>query len=117
MFIRVEIDEAAAADIPIPANAADYVDVLGIELAVRFLLHFGGAPLYFTPDPKGRSELAAVVGIAHSAGLGRRFGPDAPRIPLAKPWIAAVLRASGAGTAQIARQLRVTDVTVARWLG
>jgi hypothetical protein len=116
MFIRTEIDEQEAADIPVPAHIAQYVDVLRIATTVRFLLHFGGAPLYLTDDPKGRGELEAVIGTERTRELGRRAHLLPARVPLAKPWIAAVLAASGAGTAEVARRLHVTDITVRRWL-
>ena len=60
--------------------------------------------------------LAMVVGLPNARALGARAHRMQDRVPLAKPWIAAVLRASGASTAKIARTLHVTDVTVRRWL-
>ncbi|MGB3409145.1 MAG: helix-turn-helix domain-containing protein [Jannaschia sp.] len=116
MFQRIEIDAQLAGDIQVPANITPYVEVLGIELAVTFLLHFGGAELYISEDPKGRSELEALVGTHNARALGQQVHLLRRRVPLAKPWIAAVLRISGASTAQIARRLHVTDVTVRRWL-
>jgi len=38
------------------------------------------------------------------------------RVPLANPWVAACLHVQGLATNEIARKLRITDVTVRRYL-
>lgn len=102
-----------------PAHVQPYVDALGAELAVRFLLHFGGAELYIPRDPKGASEVVEVLGMpaarALSALAERTVLPK--RVPTAKPWIARYLKiTAGLSNAAICRTLHATDVTVRRWI-
>lgn len=102
-----------------PAHVAPFVEALGAELAVRFLLRFGGAELYIPRDPKGGSELAEVLGMpaarAISALADRTVLPR--RIPTAKPWIARYLKATaGLSHAEIARKLHASDVSVRKWI-
>lgn len=102
-----------------PAHVAPFVDALGAELAVRFLLHFGGAELYIPRDPKGGSELAEVLGMpaarALSALADRTVLPR--RVPTAKPWLARYLKVTaGLSHAEIARRLHATDVSVRKWV-
>jgi hypothetical protein len=100
---------------PPPAQIAPFVQALGLEAAVRFLMTFGGAPLDLPSDPRGRSRAEAhlgretVIALASHINLPRR-------IPLSKPWLAAYLHSSGLSVHDIARTLRATDVTVRRWL-
>ena len=102
-----------------PAHVQPFVEALGAELAVRFLLHFGGAELYIPRDPKGGSELAEVLGMpaarALSALADRTVLPR--RIPTAKPWIARYLKVCGGlSHARIARTLHAPDVSVRKWI-
>jgi hypothetical protein len=65
------------------AQVADDVDILGADLAVVFLLRFGGAEMYFPADPKGKSALEDLIGYDRVKAL------DAlprlhRRVPLAK---------------------------------
>lgn len=98
-----------------PAQIAGYVEVLGIELTVTFLLKFGGAELSIAEDPKGRSQLEALVGYEKARAMAtiKRL---AKRVPLAKPWIAGCLHHEGKTVAEIARTLHVSDVTVRGYL-
>lgn len=100
------------------AQVQMFVDALGTEGAVEFLLAFGGAELYLPQNPRPDSKLVEVMGMDAACALGamaqRVMVPD--RIPTAKPWIARVLRARGLPNAEIARRLHVTDVTVRRWI-
>lgn len=99
------------------AQAAPYVEILGADLAVRFLLAYGGAELYLADDPKGRCSHAELIGadLARALASHPRLSPR-QRVPLAKRWLAAMLHWQGNSTAGIARQLRVSDVSVRRWL-
>jgi len=99
-----------------PSFIAAYVEALGPELTVMFLLRFGGAELSIGANPKGRSRLEALIGNDRAKALARHGAITQKRVPLAKPWIAACLRAQGHPTAEIARRLHVTDVSVRRWL-
>lgn len=99
-----------------PAHVQAYVDLLGPELAITFLLTFGGAELYLAASPKGRSRLAEVIGIEAATDMARIAEQLPRRVPVAKPWIAQVWKSRGLSTAEIARRLHVTDVTVRGWL-
>jgi hypothetical protein len=100
--------------VKVPANIEPFVRVLGVEGAVEFLLAFGGAELYLAKTPSGRSELAKLVGRDKAAELARLADDlNLPRrVPLAKRWIALTLKNQGLPHAQIARKMRVSDVTV-----
>jgi hypothetical protein len=103
---------------PPPAQLEPYVRVLGVEDALLFFTTFGGAELYLAADPKGRSELARVLGIEKARALAEedaRHGLPR-RVPLGKPWVAAVLFARGLSKSEIARRMHTTDVTVRKWL-
>ena len=99
-----------------PANVAPYVEVLGADLAVIFFLSFGGAVLYLADDPKGRSKLEALVGNDLARAMAEQAHRMQRRVPLAKPWTAPMLAWQGHATAEIARRLHVTDVTVRGYL-
>lgn len=100
---------------PPPAQIAPFVQALGLETAVRFLLTFGGAPLDFPADPKGRSRAEALVGREGMIALAAQLNLPR-RIPLSKPWLAAYFHSRGHSVHDIARTLRATDFTVRRWL-
>lgn len=100
----------------VPAQVEPYVDVLGIDLTIEFLLTFGGAVLSISRDPKGRGQLEALVGYAKAKELGERLHILQKRVPLAKRWTARVLHAKGCSISEIARRLHTTDVSVSGWL-
>ncbi len=102
-------------ELPRPPAAIDaYVQVLGPWLAFEFLMRFGGAELYLSPTPKGRSEVEKMIGPAKVAELADLGLPR--RVPTAKPWLARMLKTQGLSHAEIARRLHTTDVTVRGWL-
>lgn len=100
---------------PPTAQIAPFVQVLGVEDAIRFLLAYGGAELCISKNPRDTNELVqmfgreAVEALANLTTLPRR-------IPLAKPWLAAWFHAQGLSVAQIARKLRVSDISVRTYL-
>ena len=98
------------------AQVAPYVEALGPDLAVRFLLEFGGAELSIADSPKARSAFAAFVGPEAAARLAALKDRLPRRVPLAKPWLARSLHWAGHSKAQIARTLRVSDISVRKWL-
>ena len=64
-------DQLPAVAYPKPtAQVEPYVEVFGFDLAIAFLLQFGGAELYVAKDPKGRSQLEALVGPDRAKALG-----------------------------------------------
>ncbi|MFC3059421.1 helix-turn-helix domain-containing protein [Paenirhodobacter populi] len=99
-----------------PAALAPYVEVLGVDLAVEFFLRFGGAELYFPQDRCRGGAATSMIGIEKIAELGDRLCVVKTRVPLANRWIAEVLAWKGVPTADIARWIRVSDVTVRHWL-
>lgn len=99
-----------------PAQVAPYVDVLGHETALDFLLEFGGAELYLARQPQRRSRLARLVGAERARALAAISDRLPPRVPLAKAWCARMLRAKGLPVAEIARRLHASDVSVRGWL-
>lgn len=95
-----------------PAHLDAFVEELGPELAVRFLIAFGGARLYFPDDPKGKSRAEALVGADALRRLGARLPQKRAEIPTATTWVIQALAAEGKGTSEICRTLRVTARTV-----
>lgn len=98
-----------------PAQVEPYVQILGVDLTMTFLLKFGGAALYLPHDPKGRSEVEKLIGYDKLKELAARPGLQY-RVPLAKCWLAEMMHWQGHSTAHIARTLRVTDSTARRYL-
>lgn len=99
-----------------PAQIAPYIEVLGIDLAVEFILQFGGAELYLSRDPKGKSKLVKLVGPDRAKALGKIANTLQRRVPLVKSWTANYLAWKGMSVVEIARTLRVSDVAVRGWL-
>lgn len=99
-----------------PAHVAPFVRALGAEAAAEFLLAFGGAEIALAVAPGAASRLVQALGAAAAARLAAELGPGKLRVPLAKPWLAHVLRARGLPAAEIARRLRWSDVAVRRAL-
>lgn len=97
--------------IPTPAQIVPYVEVLGEEGTVDFLIEFGGAELYLARNPKS-GKLAKLVGRDKAAKLAIKAEHLPARVPLMKNWCACVLYRQGLPVAQIARKVRVSDVTV-----
>lgn len=97
-----------------PAHVEPYVRILGQDMAVRFLLAFGGAELYIAANPKGRAMVSELLSDDQVSALAALDLPK--RVPTAKPWIAHVLKSQGLSHAEIARRLHTTDVTVRRHL-
>lgn len=99
-----------------PAQVAPYVAVLGPELTVPLLLSFGGAELYVPVTPKGRSRLEQLVGAEKTAALAQATHLMQRRVPLANAWVAACLYFDGWSVSEIVRRIRVTDITVRKYL-
>lgn len=95
-----------------PAQVAPYVDIPGLEMTLQLLLSFGGAELYIPQNPQSRSRLEALVGPQMVKALAQSDHLLQRRVPLANPWVAACLHFQGLATNEIARKLRITDVTV-----
>jgi hypothetical protein len=102
----------------ITAQVQPYVDALGLDIAVEFLLAFGGTEVYLSTRPQERSQVAELVGAEAAIKLAQRIGSGPCRVHTAKPFLAAYFRYKRKwSVVQIARKLHVTDVTVRNWLG
>lgn len=101
-----------------PAHVEPFVRVLGVDDTVTLLSELGGAGIYIGRNPKGQSRLVQLLGRDKAEALASlvETGEWPARIPLAKPWVAQVLRARGLPVLEIARILRTTDVTVRKYL-
>ena len=99
-----------------PAHVARFVEALGFELGITFLLTFGGATLYIPDRPTDKSRLVKVIGVDGVARLAdvRHLLPK--EVPLATPWLARCFKARGMSIADIARSLRRTEGTIRRYL-
>ncbi|WP_082351732.1 hypothetical protein [Cypionkella psychrotolerans] len=102
-----------------PAHVEPYITALGFELAVKFLLHFGGTELYIPQTPSAKSELVKVLGMEAAQALcdhAQRIILQR-RVPNAKPWLAQYFSVvEDMSNTAIARKLHATDVSVRRWL-
>lgn len=102
----------------ITAQVEPYVDALGLEQAVEFILAFGGSYTYVSENPQDRSEAVRLLGREAVIRLAKRMGPGPHRIHNAKPWLAAYFRYKKGWTVNAtARKLHVSDVSIRRWLG
>ncbi len=99
-----------------PAQIAPLVEVLGPELTVRFLLRFGGVELAIPSVPKGRSRLEALVGTDKVKALAKVAHLLPARVPLCNAWASAALFSQGMPVSEIARQVRISDVTVRNYV-
>lgn len=99
-----------------PAHVRPYVDALGVDRAVAFLLRHGGGPAALSARPGAGSSVAETIGAEGVAALRAVYGERIDDVPLAGAWIAAVLQGRGVAVVEIARRLRTTDATVRRWL-
>ena len=88
----------------------------GYELAMDFLLTFGGAGLSVSPAPNGSSQYEALIGPDKAKQLGAQAHRLAREVPLAKRWLTAMLHWQGRSKADIARTLRISQVSVRKWL-
>ena len=99
-----------------PAHVAPYVEVLGVDDAILLFTTLGGSETYIPSRPGGASAIVRLLGRDPVERLAQRIGGGIVRVPLAKPWVAAVWYGRGTPVAQIARDLGVTDWTVRRML-
>lgn len=98
------------------AQVEPYVEAMGPELAVTFLLAFGGAEMAVPDNPNGRSAHEALIGPEAAARLSALKDRLQRRVPLAKAWLAAMLHWQGHSIAHIARTLRTSDTSVRKML-
>ena len=99
-----------------PAHLEAYVRLLGLEGAIAFLLAYGGGELFLPQRAAAPLHLVEVVGPEAAARLCQAAARLPKRVPTAKPWLAAALKARGLSVTEIARKLHASDVSVRRWL-
>lgn len=99
-----------------PAHVQRYVDAIGVEATIDLFLNFGGSELYFSEEPKGKDMLERVIGYENAKRIAGESFDIKHRVPLANKWLAACLYAQGLSVVAIARRLRVSDVTVRKYL-
>jgi L-ascorbate metabolism protein UlaG (beta-lactamase superfamily) len=99
-----------------PAHLDPFVDVLGHKLAVSFLIMFGGSPIWFSGDPKGRSAAEALIGAEKLRALSARMPVGRAEIPMPKNWLIRALHAEGLSVGQICRALKTSSTNVKRTL-
>lgn len=88
------------------------MQVLGTDLAIEFLLRFGGAEIYIPSSPGSRSRVVDLLGEEKTRALAAMDYLLQRRVPLANDWIIACLHAKGVPAAEIARRTRCSDVSV-----
>ncbi|MCK0150424.1 helix-turn-helix domain-containing protein [Marivita sp. S6314] len=99
-----------------PAHVEVYVNSLGYELCIEFLLAFGGADLYVPDKPRAGSELVKVIGPSGVERLAETRHLQQRRVPLASAWLARCFRARGMSQTVIARRLRRSEITIRGYL-
>ena len=99
-----------------PATVRPYVEALGVETAIDFLMEFGGGELYFSETPNGRGMVERAVGVEKARLLASLLPGLKVRVPLANRWVARCLHVRGASVADIAQRMRKSDITVRKYV-
>ena len=108
-----------ALDRPMPKPTAQVepcVDAWGPDLAMPFILTFGGGELVIPKNPGRPTPYAVLVGPDGARAICAMAHRMPKRVPLAKAWLAAMLDWQGHSATAIARQLRISDISVRRML-
>lgn len=108
-------DPSEQPTVRVPAHLSVFVEVLGLEGAIEFLLEFGGARIYIAQRKTGNSLLKKSLGADKTHALWLQRDRIPARIPVGRVWIAQVWLARGMTVAEVARKLHVTDVTVRKY--
>lgn len=98
-----------------PAHVAPYVEALGFELAIEFLIRFGGSKVYYAKNPRN-SAVVELVGVDRAKMLYEKFYGLDGKVPLANHWLAECLAFEGYSKTATARRLRVTHSALNNWL-
>lgn len=101
---------------PAPVQAQRFVDTLGVVTTIEFLLNFGGSEVFLSGNPKGRGMIERVIGYEATAALQEVSDDLCFRVPLANKWLAQCLFLQGLSTNTIARRLRVSTVSVRKYI-
>lgn len=106
-----------AAGVKTPAHLITYVETLGVDGALTFFLTVGGSQIYLPRKSSDRTLAAQAVGAENVERLAEMIGYGYIKVPLARQWVAQVMRAQGKSDNEIARTVRADVATVRRWLG
>lgn len=99
-----------------PAQAAPYIEALGLEDTLKFIEAFGGIEIYIATHPSQASQVVTLVGYPKARALAEIADRLQRRVPLLKKWRAHVYASLGLPKSQIALKLGVTDVMVRNYL-
>lgn len=113
----MDIEGLDAAGVKTPAHLRPYVAALGVAGARAFFLDLGGSQIYLSRRAKETALAARAVGAEKVRALAEALGNGYIKVPLARQWVAEVMRAQGASDNEIARVVRADVATVRRWLG
>lgn len=111
------MEKLEAAGVNTPAHLATYVEVLGVEPSLSFFLTVGGSQIYLPRKSSDRTLAAQAIGAENVERLAELFGYGYIKVPLARQWVAQVMRCQGKSDNEIARIVRADVATVRRWLG
>lgn len=104
-------------DVAVPAHIAPYVKAIGVDRAVALFLALGGSQIYLPRRSSSRTIAAQTIGADQVARLAAELGHGYYKVPIARQWVAEVLRDQGKSDNEIARIVRADVATVRRWLG
>jgi len=104
---------ALARSYPRPtAQVEPYVSALGTEVAMLFILTFGGSAIYIPVKVAESNEVTALIGAEGTKALAAIRDRLPARVPLAKSWLVQCLLAEGKTVNEIARTIRASDTAV-----
>jgi hypothetical protein len=114
---RATLQDRDICDVPVPASIAALVAIVGVARAIDLILAEGGGYASLTPNMRDDNAIVRLLGRTDAEALARAYDYCGLwRVPLVKPWIAAVRDRQGYGCHAIAKELHVSDVAVRRWL-
>ena len=99
-----------------PAQVVVFVELLGLELTVEFLLAFGGSAIQLSRRPQEGNLLTEVLTLEQISALAEATGGGWTRVPVSKPFLCSYFSGKGMSISAIARKLHVTDTTVRNML-
>lgn len=103
-------------EVPIPAHLAVFVEALGPDGALEFLLAFGGGDLSLGSRPQANNPVRKRLGDDAARKLAAVAHRLPRTIPVGRRWMVQMLDAKGLPQAEIARRLHISQSTVKRHL-
>lgn len=101
-------------EVSIPAHLRVFVEALGEDGAVDFLLAFGGSELLLGSRPMANNPVRQALGDEAARALAAVSHRLPREIPLGKRWLVQVLTARGLSQGEIARRLHIGVRSVRR---